>query len=202
MEVTVPPLRGTVTIHTAAQAQLSFLRVFYDVEKDRIYPFLTAVLDVRHGNVVGIAWDDACVFCSPGYCEENMYNFQGVPSSVLGVSSPSKGCYFTREQCDEIASNGETDCDLTLYVVWTGTDSRGKSFQSSGNRFSQFPPGLLKDSLASHLPDLNFTSIFWTGDDDAVEGDVPSDGTEEAGDTTTQEIVTTVNSAEVDQPAR
>lgn len=147
-----------LTVHTAAQNMLSFLRVYYDPVEFRIYPFLTAVVDVEGGVVQGLAWDDACVFCSKSRCLENMYNFDGKLASELGVSSPSKGCYFTEEECNKIQAEGGTDCDITLYAVWTGTDADGKSFQSSGNRFSAFPPGRLQDRLLNQLPD--FPSIF------------------------------------------
>lgn len=149
-----------LTIHTAAQDKLSFLRVYYDPAEYRIFPFLTAVVDVENGIVLGVAWDDACVFCSKSRCMENMYNFDGVSASELGVKSPSKGCYFTQEECNKIHAEGGTDCDVTLYVVWTGSDKDGKSFQSSGKRFSAFPPGKLQDRLLNQLPSFSDLNPF------------------------------------------
>jgi len=154
-------LQGNITIHTAAQTQLSFLRVYYDPANFRIYPFLTAVIDVEKGIVQGVAWDDACVFCGKSRCLENMYNFDGKLASELNINSPSKGCYFTEEECNKIHADGGTDCDITLYAVWTGTDIDGNAFQSSGNRFSAFPPGRLQDRLFNQLPDFpSFNDLF------------------------------------------
>ena len=57
---------GNITIHAAAQDMLSFLRVYFDPKESRVFPFLTAVIDVSSGIVQGIAWDNACVFCNIG----------------------------------------------------------------------------------------------------------------------------------------
>lgn len=61
-----------VSIHVASQKAVSFIRRFYDSEQNKIYPYLTAILDVDNGVVKGIAWDDSCVFCrsEPERCEE------------------------------------------------------------------------------------------------------------------------------------
>lgn len=139
---------------------LSFLRVYFDPKETRVFPFLTAVIDVSSGIVQGIAWDNACVFCNKQRCLENMYNFDGVSASALGVSAPSKGCYFTEQECNKIHENGGTQCDVTLYVVWTGTDQDGRTFQSSGKRFSAFPPARLQDSLMNQLPSLSDFNPF------------------------------------------
>ena len=154
------PFVGNVTIHAAAQDKLSFLRVFYDPVAFRVYPFLTAVVDATNGVVNGVAWDDACVFCNKNRCLENMYNFDGVSAKDLGINSPSKGCYFTQEECNKIHATGGTECDLTIYVVWTGTDHGGKTFQSSGKRFSAFPPARLQDQLLNQLPSFSDLNPF------------------------------------------
>ena len=91
---------------------------------------------------------------------ENMYNFDGVLASELGISSPSKGCYYSEEECNKIHKENKTDCDVTLYVVWTGTDKDGRSFQSSGKRFSAFPPARLQDALLNQLPSFSDLNPF------------------------------------------
>jgi len=151
-----PLLPGTnITVHVSSQKSLSFLRIYHDVKQFRVYPFLTAIIDVDGGVVQGIAWDNACVFCPPDRCAENMFNFEGVPSTELeGVRDPSKGCYFTQEQCNKIIADGGNECDVTLYVVWTGTDASGSQFQSSAKRFSAFPAKRLQDRLLGQFTDL------------------------------------------------
>jgi hypothetical protein len=153
-------LKGNITVFAASQQMLSFLRVYYDPKEYRIYPFLTAIIDVKNGVVQGIAWDNACVFCSPGRCLENMYNFDGQMASELDVNAPSKGCYFTEEECNEIVKTGGTDCDVILFAVWTGTDKNGKTFQSSSKRFSAFPPAGIQDALMSSLPSFSDLNPF------------------------------------------
>lgn len=133
---------------------LSFLRVYYDKEMGRVFPFLTIVVDARDGIVQGLAWDDACVFCNQKRCLDNMYNFNGNKSSDLGVKQPSKGCYLTVEECNVITDAGGKDCDITLYVVWTGTDVENRVFSSSPNRFSAFPSSNLKESIVNAFPKL------------------------------------------------
>jgi hypothetical protein len=39
---------------------------------------------------------------------------------------------------EDCALNGGAECDLKIYVVWTGTDTNGQYFQSAGLRFSRF----------------------------------------------------------------
>ena len=153
-------LNGNITVFAASQQMLSFLRVYYDPKEFRIYPFLTAIIDVKQGVVQGIAWDNACVFCSPGRCLENMYNFDGQMASELDVNAPSKGCYFNEEECNEILKTGGTDCDITLFAVWTGTDKKRKTFQSSSKRFSAFPPAGIQDALMNSLPSFSDLNPF------------------------------------------
>ena len=111
-------------------------------------------MDAKDGKVQGLAWDDACVFCNKKRCLENMYNFNGNTSADLGVKQPSKGCYLTVEECNVITDAGGKDCDITLYVVWTGTDVENRVFSSSPNRFSAFPSSNLKESIVNAFPKL------------------------------------------------
>jgi hypothetical protein len=119
-----PELDGGITVHSSSQYALSFLRLYIDREQNFIFPHLTAIIDVKDGVVKGIAWDDACLFCSSNRCEENTYDFYG---NQKKLDDPTKGCYFTKEQCDDMsATKNGNECDLTLYTVWTGTDKNGK----------------------------------------------------------------------------
>ena len=98
-----------------------------------------------------------------------MYNFDGVATTDLeGLNAgPSRGCFVKKAQCDELEKGGGgdnssstdfDDCDVTLYVVWTGTDVDGKVFQSAGNRFSAFPPNRLQAAI--DIPDLGIVNPF------------------------------------------
>lgn len=138
-----------ISVLTASGQGVSFLRKFYDREQGYIFPFLTAIIDVKDGVVDGILWDDACVFCAKHKCLENTYNFEGIEVSI---NEPSKGCYITKEQCDELHESGGNDCDLTVYFVWTGTDQNGSPLTSFNNRFSMFQPSHAHDTYRDNLP--------------------------------------------------
>ena len=140
---------------------LSFLRLYYDPNKKFVFPYLTAIIDVRDGIVQGIAWDNACVFCSSENCLENTFNFNGELTPDL--AGQSKGCYLTKATCNSLkeakdATTGTT-CDVQLFVVWTGTDDQGNVFSSSGNRFSAFPPGRIQDRINALIPDINLPNF-------------------------------------------
>mmetsp|Transcript_50151 Transcript_50151/g.76277 ORF Transcript_50151/g.76277 Transcript_50151/m.76277 type:complete len:280 (+) Transcript_50151:128-967(+) len=142
-----------ITVHAASQSALSFQKRYSDGFA-KIYPHLTAIIDVKDGVVKGIAWDDACIFCGKGTCEDNTFDFNGNLGNAEDFGQPVGGCYLKEDECIESVTAGGTDCDLLLYVVWTGTDANGLAFQSSSYRFSAFPAQELSDRFSQNLPDL------------------------------------------------
>mmetsp|Transcript_50760 Transcript_50760/g.122404 ORF Transcript_50760/g.122404 Transcript_50760/m.122404 type:complete len:318 (-) Transcript_50760:1562-2515(-) len=160
---------GNITVHSESQTALSFQKQYFD-GSDRIFPYLTAVIDVKDGVVQGISWDDACLFCSSGECQPNTYNFAGNLATESEAQQPIGGCYITRDQCDAAHQDGRTDCDLLLYVVWTGTDGNGKDFRSSANRFSAFPAQSWTDRISQNLPASVSSGLGFGGGDDSGDG--------------------------------
>eukprot|EP00804_Cyclotella_cryptica_P014456 CCRYP_004784-RB/>CCRYP_004784-RB protein AED:0.32 eAED:0.32 QI:669/1/1/1/0.5/0.66/3/606/213 len=134
-------------VFASSQTSLSFLRRYYDTTSQKVYPYLTAIIDVRDGVISGIAWDDACIFCEHSRCLPNAYNFDGSVATNEQISQPTDGCYFTRDECVALHSGGADDCDLKLYVVWTGTAVGGKVLLSSDSRFSAFPPNRIQENV-------------------------------------------------------
>jgi len=65
------PYQDEVSVHVASQDAVSFIRRYYDEGEGKIYPYLTAILDVTDGIVNGIAWDDSCVRCKNNKKENN-----------------------------------------------------------------------------------------------------------------------------------
>jgi hypothetical protein len=139
-----PILRRNIAVGITSQDHLSYLRRYFDSELGRIYPYLTAIINVKDGKVIGISWDDACEFCGSDTCEENTVDFNGMEVTEESSGGHStKGCYITQEDCNALAverANNDLDtnpiiCQVLVNVVWSGTDSAGKSFQSdeSGN---------------------------------------------------------------------
>lgn len=132
------PFGEEVSVHVASQQALSYIRMYYNNDGGKIYPYLTAILDVVDGEVIGIGWDNACMFCDSDRCEENTYDFSGKLANV--GNEQDKGCYYTRKECEKLEKEGSKSCDLNIYFVWTGTDKEGRPLHSSGSRWSAFPP--------------------------------------------------------------
>lgn len=137
-----------ITVSVASQQRVSFPRLYYDAETRDIYPHLTAIIDVSSGQVNGVTWDDACVFCGGNKCLPVTYNFEGQLQTSSQAGQAVGGCPVSLDEC----GNNPAACDLTLYVVWTGSDSDGQTFQSSANRFSAFPRQNIQDRFTANLP--------------------------------------------------
>mmetsp|Transcript_21000 Transcript_21000/g.37925 ORF Transcript_21000/g.37925 Transcript_21000/m.37925 type:complete len:366 (-) Transcript_21000:318-1415(-) len=165
---------NNITVFSASGQGLTFLRQYYDRTNGWIFPHLTAIIDVQKGVVTGIAWDDACVFCDAKFCEENTFDFAGMDASerTPPLPEPTKGCYKTLKQCKDSITNGGSECDLTLHVVWTGTDVDGNVMSSSSSRFSAFPPNRIQERAESLIPAVpKFPTNFFGGGDDEDDPD-------------------------------
>lgn len=134
--------------------RLSFLRRYYDKTTNRIYPYLTAIIDVENGEVRGITWDDACIFCEKRDCVANTYNFDGSLATAEQSSQPVNGCFITEKECRGFALDENNLCNLKLFVVWTGTDVDGNVLLSSSSRFSMFPPNRLQENLKGQYDNM------------------------------------------------
>ena len=58
---------------------------------------------------------------------------------------------MTRDECLTLHDGGSNDCDLKLFVVWTGTAVGGKVLLSSDSRFSAFPPNRIQENVKNGL---------------------------------------------------
>lgn len=162
--------RKNITVMASSSTSVSFLKLYYDSAK-KIFPFLTAIINVQRGTITGITWDNACVFCG-GFaqtCEENTYSFNGVQQTQATAEQSTKSCYFTKEQCEEMLKTepNATGCDITLYTVWSGTDYNNNAFQSQQYRFSAFPPQQITDRVTQLLNPFELTpDILEPGNND------------------------------------
>ena len=50
-------------------------------------------------------------------------------------------------------AGGYDECDLKLFVVWTGTAVGGKVLYSSDSRFSAFPPNRIQENVEKGVND-------------------------------------------------
>ncbi|KAL7462735.1 hypothetical protein ACHAXS_003110 [Conticribra weissflogii] len=173
-------------------SRVSFLRRYYDATTKQVFPYLTAVIDVKDGTVQGIAWDDACIFCNLSRCLPNTYDFVGNITTRQKISQPTDGCYISRDECVALHSGGSDECDLKLFVVWTGTGVGGTALFSSDSRFSAFPPNRIQENVENgvnqaigNLQD-QATNAKDTVDGffDSVTGSIPfyGDGEEDGGE--------------------
>jgi hypothetical protein len=107
------------------------------------------------------------LFCTASECEPNTYDFAGNLASESEAQQPIGGCWISKADCDTAMKAGSTDCDLLLYVVWTGTDSQGKDFGSSAYRFSAFPAQSWTDRISQSLPSVSVAGVDINGGSDA-----------------------------------
>jgi hypothetical protein len=144
---------------------LSFQKLYYGSD-DKVYPHLTAVITVNEGVVTGITWDNACVFCSAEECQDNTYGFDGGLATEEEAQQPVGACSISVPECKD---SEKAECDLLLYVVWTGTDSNGRDFTSSANRFSAFPKQTWSDRFNLVAPDWFNNLNPFGGDDSTID---------------------------------
>jgi|EP00945_MAST-04E_sp_MAST-4E-sp1_P007781 hypothetical protein len=161
-------------IHVESMGKRSMAKAYKVFNKDGeaarlVFPVLTAVISVKLGEVMGITWDDGCHFCqdSTTTCVSNIFTLpknQKFNSTIkvtddtlksLKLDGEGKNCQVQagnkygenprQENCLKTAA----DCDLKLYVVWTGTDKAGNYFTSASLRFSRFAQYSINDMYGS-----------------------------------------------------
>lgn len=144
---------SAITVGASSQTALSFLKVYFDAAKKQVFPFLTAIIEVEKGVIQFITWDDGCVFCGATECLENTYNFDGLAQNKSIAGQVTRSCVLTIEECNDLlrSNSSSTACDLTFYVVWSGTDANGLALQSQAYRFSAFPAQDWSDRLSQLL---------------------------------------------------
>ncbi|KAI9917988.1 hypothetical protein PsorP6_012400 [Peronosclerospora sorghi] len=123
----------------------------------RISSYMTAIIFVKKGIVQGVSWDDGCYFCSAEMCDYNLYSKpEETPAAQLGGQGKAcfnlvEGYYITNSSdagvnvgginsagTNDSSLNTTAQCDITIYVGWTGTDKNGDYLGSSSLRTSQF----------------------------------------------------------------
>jgi len=130
---------GNAWVRLVSSDTSSFQRIYQDFAAPikRTSNVLTAVLTLNNGKVQGITWDDGCYFCGDEDCFENSY-WDTKKTTLEG--SNLKTCAMPQTP--------ETD-DLTIYVVWSGTDSSGNFCKSQSKRFSRFQAFSAKSYITS-----------------------------------------------------
>eukprot|EP00904_Undaria_pinnatifida_P009121 jgi/Undpi1/5339/HiC_scaffold_2.g00620.m1 len=125
-----------VGVHVESMGKYSFQKGFRLNRQLRTFPIHTAIITVDQGEVTGISWDDGCHFCGSANCEKNTYDYNG------GTLLPDSGedCFWLDSECNQEGTDAKVSalCQLTVYVVWTGTDAKGNYFTSFSKRLSMY----------------------------------------------------------------
>lgn len=118
-------------------------------------PLYTVIIKMDTGVVTDIGWDDGCFFCAEN-TDECMHNSFSVNSSTEISDDTYRGCRKATDECyPETFTNAATnstnssssstnvtlttsDCDLKIFVTWTGTDKNGQYLRSASKRFSRY----------------------------------------------------------------
>lgn len=105
--------------------------------KSVTFPLLVAIVIVDHGTVKNIVWDNTCAWCSSSHCLANTVDYND-----KAVNGDGENCYLNDASCAKTTSDGTKTsnalCELTVYIVWHGTDSTGTNFESAAARFSRW----------------------------------------------------------------
>ncbi|KAK1928387.1 hypothetical protein P3T76_016145 [Phytophthora citrophthora] len=124
---------------------------------ERISPYFTAIVSVKKGVVQGVSWDDGCYFCNAEMCDYNLFS-KPQETSMARLSGQGKTCFTPVDSCignssaasvnvgdsssagsnSTTSTNTTAQCDITIYVGWTGTDKNGDYLGSASLRMSQF----------------------------------------------------------------
>ncbi|KAE8876936.1 hypothetical protein PF005_g26060 [Phytophthora fragariae] len=134
-------------------------KLYSSASTSRISPYMTAIISVKKGVVQGVSWDEGCYFCTAEMCDYNLYS-KPEETSAGRLSGQGKTCYSAVESCsgystnafdasvdvgdsssagsNSTSTNTTAQCDLTIYVGWTGTDKNGDYLGSASLRMSQF----------------------------------------------------------------
>lgn len=116
---------------------------------DSFFNFMTAIITVDKGIVKSIDWDNGCYTCMN--CEENSILEVDGEMELIESSSPfykayqGKNCLVKERNCESV------NCDLTIYLAWSGSDAKGRVFQSANLRMSRFQSGSI-ESIINTLP--------------------------------------------------
>ena len=113
-----------------------------------VFNIMTAIITLDKGVVQSISWDDNCNTCLKN-CLDNSVLKNGTDLVLITDNTANynvysgKNCYNERADCDKEGAN----CDLQIYLVWSGSDSKGRVFESSNVRMTRFQSGSIESII-------------------------------------------------------
>ncbi|CEG47109.1 RxLR-like protein [Plasmopara halstedii] len=157
-------------------------KLYSSTSKGRLSPYMTAIISVKMGVVQGVSWDEGCYFCTADMCDYNLFS-KPEETAMTRLSGQGKTCYTFVDNCSATnasklsiavgdgsiagsnatvsGANTSAQCDITVYLGWTGTDKYGEYLGSASLRMSQFSKysiGSFFSSIGASLSKLAPTS--------------------------------------------
>lgn len=113
-----------------------------------VFTVMTAIIHVENGVVQSISWDDNCNTCLSNCADNSVMVTYGTLELITEETEVynvyhGENCYEPRSDCDQEGAN----CDLQIFVVWSGTDVRGRVFESSNVRMTRFQSGSVESII-------------------------------------------------------
>ena len=113
-----------------------------------VFTVMTAIINVENGVVQSINWDDNCNTCLSNCADNSVMVNNGTLELITEETElynvyHGENCYESRSDCDQEGTN----CDLQIFVVWSGTDVRGRVFESSNVRMTRFQSGSVESII-------------------------------------------------------
>ena len=138
---------SVAAVEVSCHGQNNLFRRLYTVDGKSVANVMTAIVSVDKGRVHGVTWDygtsvSACWFCGgPGdnRCQHNAYSSSHANVTMVPISTYDSVTYgLDCMQPVRSTCNDPRNCDLQIYVVFSGTDKDGRYMKSASRRLSRF----------------------------------------------------------------
>ena len=126
--------RGATLVSAASLGAASAgAKIWLSADGSFVFPSYTVIVAVVAGSVRAVAFDEGCTGCGErsGACGAN----------TLEVSAGLSSCFVPRSTCVDTPqpdNPSANSCDLKVFFVWAGEDSRGAYMTSTSSRLSRF----------------------------------------------------------------
>eukprot|EP01084_Bolivina_argentea_P047881 88272_1 len=121
-----------IAFHLETEGYVTDQKVFRNTQESRTWPIYTAVIAVDKGWVTDVYWDKVCQLCPRDNCVPNSYKITNETTDLFGVET----CFWSYSDCLQSGQTASNQCQLRVYIAWTGTDVHGIELQSYNKRLS------------------------------------------------------------------
>lgn len=124
-------------INVMAQMQFNELysmqAPYYNNGENWVFPVMNLMIQLDQGKVSNYFWRNTCLGCS-GNDVVNTCETKSLTSTIINPADTSSTttATYNQENCKRTKCSADfKDCDLRIYVTWSGLDSEGKNLLSS-----------------------------------------------------------------------